>query len=80
MNEETIKTDLKTYLVDECGLDDDLGNADPIFGAGLLDSLEVLNILKFIEEKFETHFSTFEVSFDNFENIDKITTLVLSKR
>jgi acyl carrier protein len=79
MQKEQIESGLKEYLIDECGLDDNLGNDSDIFGPGLLDSIEVLNILKFIEQKFDTQFSTFEVSFDNFENINKITELILEK-
>ena len=59
----------------------EVGNYDEVlFGQGhLLDSLNVLHILLFIESNFDVSIDTQELTIDNFNTINKIVNYVVCK-
>jgi acyl carrier protein len=71
---------LRNYFVNECGLEvGDLSPEAPLFSSGLLDSLEVVKLLNFCEETFKVRISPLEVSLEQFDSIEKISTFVSEK-
>ena len=76
---EEIIERIKGFLENECGLaSKELRPDTKLFGRGMLDSTEVLKLVLFMEEEFNAKTPLFEVSFSNFETIDKIAALVQS--
>lgn len=52
---------------------------EEIFKSGFLDSLNVLNIIVFIEETFDIKINTFEVTLDTLGTLNRITDYVHGK-
>ncbi|HEY4215974.1 MAG TPA: acyl carrier protein [Gemmatimonadaceae bacterium] len=53
-----------------------LTNDAPLFTSGLLDSIDILNLIMFLETKFGVVVSPLEVSLEHFDTIASITALV----
>lgn len=69
--------EIRKFLVDECGVQENEITPDvDLFKSGLLESFEVQQILSFLEERWQVKAPVFEVSFDNFATINKITSFV----
>jgi acyl carrier protein len=51
-----------------------------LISTGILDSLALLNLLLFIEERFSLKVKDGEVNPSNFETVDRITAFIESKR
>lgn len=72
-----VATEIKQFLVNECGLEESKITHDvDLFQSGLLDSFEVQQILSFLEDRWQVKAPVFEVSFENFATINKITSFV----
>jgi len=50
-----------------------------IFTAGILDSLNILNILSFIESEFQLQINPFDINLDTMGTINKICDYIISK-
>lgn len=53
---------------------------ESLISAGILDSLALLKLLFFIEEKFDIKVGDGEVVPENFDTIDRITSFIHSKK
>ena len=80
MNENSLKTDLRNYIV-EASLDDLNGIKDDtlIFDQGILDSMGLLFLVEFINENYEIEVKDDELNPKNFESINSIVKFVESK-
>ena len=51
-----------------------------IFTTGILDSLNILNILSFIESEFQLQINPFDINLDTMGTINKICDFIISKK
>lgn len=77
-----IEATIEHFIVDELMMGDGQTKLDPdqsLISSGILDSLALLRLIGFVEEKFEVYVEDDEVIPDNFETINVIKTLVEQK-
>jgi len=65
-----------TGLLEMKGERTDVGDTEPLVTAGLLDSLDVMNTVTYLEEHFGVDFSTRPFNPDDFDSIESISRLV----
>jgi len=58
---------------------DELTDSTPLISGGIVDSLGVLNLVTFLEERFNIHLEAYEVSVANLDTLADIVRLVRSK-
>jgi len=83
MNEQDINAALKTYILDEFLPGEDpagLTNSTPLMTTGILDSIAVLKVVTFLEEKFGISIEPHEAVVDNLTTLSDMPRLVMSKR
>jgi acyl carrier protein len=83
MNEQDINAALKTYILDEFLPGEDpagLTNSTPLMTTGILDSIAVLKVVTFLEEKFGIRIEPHEAVVDNLNTLSDMTRFVMSKR
>lgn len=71
---------VRTFISEE--FDVDLGKIkddDSLLDSGILDSLGVVKLMAFIEERFKIVVGPAEVTMDNFDTIEKILKYVAAK-
>ena len=77
-----IKSVLKTYILEHFLKDkqiQDIDDTTPLLSQRLLDSISTIQLVTFIEEKFNIEFEAHEVDKDNFENIAIIADFISKK-
>ena len=75
-----IQEDVKEFLHQEVGLDaQELTPDDRLFSTGMLNSLDILELVSFIEKKYEIKIDTWEISLEKFDTLSEISTYVASK-
>ena len=58
-----------------------IGDPDAqIFTSGILDSLNILNILSFIESEFQLQVNPFDINLDTMGTINKICDYIINKK
>ncbi len=83
MNEQEIKATLKTYILNEFLPGEDpaaLTDTTALVTTGILDSLAVLKVMTFLEERFSVSIKPREAVVDNLNTIPDIVRLVTSKK
>lgn len=77
---EEIKTDIKNFILEEFSPEDtQLPEDESLFDAGIIDSLGMIKLTAFIEEKYSIVINPSEVTMDNFSTIDKIVKYIGDK-
>jgi acyl carrier protein len=56
-----------------------LANDESLLGAGVIDSTGVLELIGFLEEKYQIQFGDDELVAENFDTVLKITTFLQKK-
>lgn len=56
-----------------------LGDDESLLGSGVVDSTGVLELIAFLESKFEVKFEDNELVADNFDSINKVISFVSRK-
>ena len=79
LDRETIESELVDYLENEVGVEQGLERSEALISAGKLDSFEVVQLLRFLTEKYTVKVSAFEVNVENFDTVAAISELVLSR-
>lgn len=70
MNASELDQAIVDYLSEESGLDPDSVSVDtPLFSSGLLDSMDILKLLTFIEETTQSKIPTLEVSLETLDTV-----------
>jgi len=79
---DEIKQDIRQFLSEILpdGRASTLGDDTPLRTSGLLDSMALLRLVGFVEEKFGIEVSAYEAGIENFDRIDDIAAFVLRKR
>jgi len=76
MSDFSIHNTIRQMLADEFGLEEDLAFDQALFSSGLLDSLNSLEILVYLEKKFGLKISPLDVALDDFDTVNSIVGVV----
>ncbi len=72
---------VQSFLVDECGLSEGDFDADTLlFSSSLLSSLELVDMLLFIEQKFDIRVPTPEVTTEKFDTVNLIANFIQNSK
>lgn len=73
---------IKTFIEDEllADADIDIENDTSLFRDQLLDSLNLLSLISFLEKTFSIKISPSEVSIDNMDSIDHMAAFIEKKQ
>ncbi|MBL8741740.1 MAG: acyl carrier protein [Myxococcales bacterium] len=71
---------LKGYFAEKSAKASDLTNSDSLLEKGLLDSMALVKLIAFLEERFGVVLGDDEFDPDNFETIDAIAKLIETKK
>ena len=81
--EVDVRARIRDYIVDSL-LDEDappeVTFETPLLSSGLIDSIGVEELLRYLEDEYAIEFDDDELSAENFESVDRIGRLVASKR
>jgi len=77
--ERVIKEYILTEIMHERDMSD-LKNDEPLLENGIIDSVGLLHLLTFIEEKFTLQVPDEEVVPENFENVGAIVNFIKNKQ
>ena len=78
MNPDILET-LREYLLDALRQHGDalaLGDHDSLFLSGRLDSFSMMNLVLFLESRFQVHFSDLEFEVEKVDSLHAIAALV----
>ena len=81
MNPEVCDT-LRHYLLDalrQHGDTQDMADNDSLFLSGRLDSFSMMNLILFLESRFQLSFSDLEFDVEKVDSLDAIAALVQAK-
>lgn len=70
--------DLIAFLRDEMNIEDEIGPDTELFSTGLLDSIAMMNLIAFIEERARIEVRPADVTLDNFDSVQRITDYALA--
>jgi acyl carrier protein len=74
-----VRDTIHGFIRDEVGLsDDDMRDDIPLLG-GLVDSLELMKLISFIEEEFDIALSDDDITIEHFRTIGTVERLVRSR-
>ena len=76
------KEKIRQFVLEDLSLDDtikDLADDDLLIENGIIDSMGILRLLAFLDEKFGILFSEGEVNTENFGTLQSICDLVAKK-
>src|SRR5687768_4495708 len=78
MDQMEILNELKSYISRELleGQDTGLTESTPLLEWGILDSLTIVSLLAYIEDKYHIHVPDDEVRPENFENLGALANMV----
>ncbi len=81
MTEETITLEVsrfikKNFLFDE---DADLNDQRSLMGTGVVDSTGALELISFLETRFQLEFNDSELVVENFDSVERIKSLIKRK-
>jgi acyl carrier protein len=83
MNEQDIKATLKNFILQEYLPGEDpaaLTDTTPLMTTGILDSIAVLKVVSFLEDKFGVTIEAHEAVIENLNTLSDIAQLVISKK
>lgn len=70
--------ELLRFLREDLNIDDGLDAQTELFSSGLLDSVSMVSLITFIEEKTGAVIQPGDVTLDNFDSVDRIIAHVAS--
>jgi acyl carrier protein len=79
---DSIIEDVKAYIIEEFADEADVGpltESTPLLSSGIIDSISALQLVEFLEKKYNFSFQAHEVDQDNLDDLSRIKAFVLSK-
>ncbi|AGT11072.1 acyl carrier protein [Paracoccus aminophilus] len=70
--------DLISYLIEELNIAPPIDLDTELFSSGILDSVSLVSLIGFIEEKARTTIPPVDVTLENFDSVDRIVAYVSS--
>lgn len=76
-----IQSDITQFILEEVltGSREQLGLSEPLVTSGILDSLAILRLITFLEDRYEIKVGDGEVGEENFETVERLGAFVESK-
>jgi acyl carrier protein len=71
-----VRDKIRSLVIDNLGLDADIGNDTLLFSSGLLDSLSAVSLLFSLNDDLGISLSPLDVALDDFDSIDLIVATV----
>lgn len=65
--------DLRRFLTEDLLVDEHLGEDDPLFSSGLLDSVAMMSLITFLESRMGADVRPSDVTLENFDTLARIT-------
>ncbi len=81
MTQEQIKEQVRQFIRKNFVFDARrvLDDAESLLGSGVIDSTGILELISFLEEHFGVKFEDSELTGENFDSVEKISTFVSGK-
>ncbi len=79
MDTEAIAAQIKAYIASDLAAGRPFDEDGDLFETGILDSLKLLSLVMFIEEKFDLVLAPDELTEDTFSRISALATMVAAK-
>ena len=81
MSEETISRTVSRFIKSNFLFDEnaELGDQKSLLGSGVIDSTGVLELISFLEQRFNVKFNDSELVVENFDTVEKIEKFVIRK-
>ncbi len=82
MTRDDILAEIRSYIGVEflSSRAEALGEGDPLVTSGLIDSAGVLEVVTWLEQRFEIRIDDLDVGMDNFNTLADLTAMVARKR
>ncbi len=83
MNDEDIRTAVREFLLDDALAGEDPANLTddlPLRTSGIIDSMGVIRLTSFLEQRFAIRIDAHEAGVDNFDSVAAIIAFVARKR
>jgi len=77
---QDVASTIRGWLRDNVAGDREVSDDEPLISSGLLTSLQTVELVLFLGERFGVEVGDDEFVEDNFQTVDAISRLVLSKR
>lgn len=68
--------DLIAYLRNDLNIEDDLDSGTELFSSGILDSVSMVSLITFIEERTGSTVQPGDVTLENFDTVERISGYV----
>jgi acyl carrier protein len=78
-----IRKELEQFILNELAIDQDITSLTPdddLLSQGIIDSLGILKLSTFIEEKFGVKVSDMDLVPENFQNLESLTEFVKQRK
>ncbi len=72
MSNPVTTTELRAFIQGELSIDAPISDDDLLFTSGLLDSVAMMNLITFIEQKTGSDVRPADVTLDNFDTLTRI--------
>ncbi len=76
---QSVRTYIASTFLDEQSAEE-LSDSTPLISGGVLDSINTLKLVLFLEESFQIDVEAHEVGIDHLDSVAQIAALVASKR
>jgi len=77
--EKQIMDFIVTTLLKKTDIHENITDTYPLIETGIIDSLGILKLLSFLEEKFNIHIMDEELIPENFDTVQSISSLIKGK-
>ena len=83
MTDTALSQEIRDYILREFlpgEKPENLADSTPLISGGILDSIGMLKLVKYLEEKYQIEVEAHEVDVENFDTITLITDFVRAKK
>lgn len=76
---DNIEETIKSYLIKEHGIGDGVSYEDPLFSAGVLDSMDVITLIHFMEKTYNLTFNPFDLGLEQLDSISLMAKCIKNR-
>jgi acyl carrier protein len=82
MQKDEVRAVVREYICKEYMFDDskDLNDHQSLLGSGVIDSTGILDLIGYLQQKFEVEFLDSELVAENFDSVDQIVEFLLRRK
>ena len=77
---DSVNTEIHNYIINELNDGEEFETETSLIQQGLIDSMGVMQLLTFLEKRFDIAIDLEDITAENFETIDRIGELVARAR